>query len=79
MPPLAGHWWLTPIILATQEAEIRPFKASPGKQFARPYLKKVHHKKRAGVVAQSVGPEFKLQYRKKKHKMESEMPNFSCF
>jgi hypothetical protein len=20
---LAGHWWLTPIILATQEAEIR--------------------------------------------------------
>jgi hypothetical protein len=20
---LAGHWWLTPVILATQEAEIR--------------------------------------------------------
>jgi hypothetical protein len=22
----AGHWWLTPIILATQEAEIRRIK-----------------------------------------------------
>jgi hypothetical protein len=21
--PVSGHWWLTPIILATQEAEIR--------------------------------------------------------
>jgi hypothetical protein len=22
----AGHWWLTPVILATQEAEIRRIK-----------------------------------------------------
>jgi hypothetical protein len=31
--PLARHWWLTPVILATQEAEIRRigFKASPDK------------------------------------------------
>jgi hypothetical protein len=28
-----GHWWLTPVILATQEAEIRriEFEASPDK------------------------------------------------
>jgi hypothetical protein len=32
---LSRHWWLTPVILATQEAEIREtqFKASPGKYF----------------------------------------------
>jgi hypothetical protein len=29
-----------PIILATQEAEMRRFKASLGKQFTRPYLEK---------------------------------------
>jgi hypothetical protein len=29
-----------------------------------PYLKKTHHKKRAGGVAQDVGTEFKPQYRK---------------
>jgi hypothetical protein len=28
----------------------------------RPCLEKSHHKKRAGGVAQGVGPEFKLQY-----------------
>jgi hypothetical protein len=43
------HWWLTPVILATQEAKIR-----------RISLKKTHHKERAGGVAQGVGPEFKL-------------------
>jgi hypothetical protein len=32
----------------------------------RPYLEKTHYKKRTGGVAQSVGPEFKSQYRKKK-------------
>jgi hypothetical protein len=26
----AGHWWLIPVILATQEAEVRRIKASPG-------------------------------------------------
>jgi hypothetical protein len=35
------------------------FKASPGKKFVRPYLKKTHHKKKVGRVAQSIGPEFK--------------------
>jgi hypothetical protein len=32
----------------------------------RPYLKKIHHKKRAGGVAQDAGPEFKPQYCKKR-------------
>jgi hypothetical protein len=31
-----------------------------------PILKKTHHKKGVGVVAQGVGPEFKPQYQKKK-------------
>jgi hypothetical protein len=37
-----------PIILATQEEEIRRsrFKASPSKYFTRPYLEKTYHKKR---------------------------------
>jgi hypothetical protein len=33
----------------------------------RPYFKKTHYKKRAGGVAQGVGPEFKPQYHKKKN------------
>jgi hypothetical protein len=37
----ARHQWLTPIILATPEAEIgsSQFKVSLGKEFLRPYLK----------------------------------------
>jgi hypothetical protein len=34
----------------------------------RPYLKKNLHKKRAGGMAQGIGPEFKPQYHKKKKK-----------
>jgi hypothetical protein len=34
----------------------------------RPYLEKTHHKKRAGGVAQGVGPDFKSQDHKKKKK-----------
>jgi hypothetical protein len=47
-----------PIILAAQEAEIRRMmvQGQPGKKFARPYLKKIHHRKRAGEMARSVGP-----------------------
>jgi hypothetical protein len=30
----------------------------------RAFLEKTHHKKRAGGVAQGVGPEFKPQYHK---------------
>jgi hypothetical protein len=48
--------WLMPVGLATQEAEIR-FEASPGKVF-----QETLSQKRAGGVAQGIGPEFKLQY-----------------
>jgi hypothetical protein len=52
------------------------FQASPGKQFARPYLKKNPSQKKkrkrkknwAGGVAQGEGPEFKPLYQKKKKK-----------
>jgi hypothetical protein len=36
---------------------LKPAKANS----SRPYLEKTHHKKRAGEVAQGVGPEFKPQ------------------
>jgi hypothetical protein len=41
---LARHWWLTPVILAIQEAEIRRIMVQ-SQQFARPYLKNTQHKK----------------------------------
>jgi hypothetical protein len=38
----AGHLWLTSVILATQEAELRRIKVQsrPGKKFTKPYLEK---------------------------------------
>jgi hypothetical protein len=52
----AKHQWLTLIILATQEAEIRRItvQARPGKQFIRPYLPKYPTRKKAGGVTQVV-------------------------
>jgi hypothetical protein len=60
----AGCRWLTPVILATQEAEIRKivFQSQPGQ-----IEKKNPSPKRAGGL-QGVGPEFKLQYHKNKTK-----------
>jgi hypothetical protein len=42
----ARCWWLIPVILTTQEAEIRRIKggSQPG-QIVRLYLEKIHHKK----------------------------------
>jgi hypothetical protein len=40
-------------------------KPARANRSTRPYLKKTHHEKRAGGLAQGVGPEFKLKYRKK--------------
>jgi hypothetical protein len=43
-----GHQWLTPVILANQEAEIRRIvvQSQPRQISGRPYLKKTHHKKK---------------------------------
>jgi hypothetical protein len=56
---LAGHWWLTPIILDTQEAEIRIV--------CKTLSQKNPSQKRAGGVAPGVGLEFKPQYHKTKN------------
>jgi hypothetical protein len=57
-----------PVILATQETEIRKIEAQsqPRQIISRSYLKKTHHKKGLGGVAQGVGPEFKPQHCKNK-------------
>jgi hypothetical protein len=47
------------------------FEASLDKQFMRPYLKDKPSHKRAGGVAQDIGPEFKPQYHKKKKEFVS--------
>jgi hypothetical protein len=70
-----------PVILATQEERSggSRFEASPGKQVSRLYLKKTHHKKRAGGVAQGVGPEFKPSIKKKKKKRKKSLFFYSYF
>jgi hypothetical protein len=62
--------WLTPIILATQEAEIRRIVVlnQPGKIVRETLSRRSPSQKRAGGVAQGEGPEFKPQYCKKKKK-----------
>jgi urea transporter len=62
--------WLTPVILATQEAEIRTswFEAIPGQIVHSTRSRKALHNNRAGRVAQGEGTEFKPQYHKKKKK-----------
>jgi hypothetical protein len=59
----AGYQWFTPVILATQEAEIRRIRFE-----AKTLSQKNPSQKWVGGVAQGVGPEFKFQYRKKKTK-----------
>jgi hypothetical protein len=39
----AGHQWLTPVILATQED--RGLKSALANSSVRPYLKKIYHEK----------------------------------
>jgi hypothetical protein len=58
------------LILATQEVEIRRVlvQNQPGKIVCETLSWKTLHKNRAGGVTQGEGPEFKLQYRKKKKK-----------
>jgi hypothetical protein len=57
---VAGCWWLTPIILATQEAEFRRIEVhSQPRQIV---LEKPFTKLGLGGVAQGESPEFKPQY-----------------
>jgi hypothetical protein len=49
-------------------------KAAQAKKFERPCLEKNQHKKRAGGVAQVVGPEFKPQYHKKRERERETTP-----
>jgi hypothetical protein len=52
------------LILTIQEAEIRRMAAQSQPRLS--CLEKTHPQKRAGEVAQGIGPEFKLQYHKKR-------------
>jgi hypothetical protein len=63
-----------PVILATQEAEIRRImvRSHHGQIVHKTLSQKNIHKNRAGGVAQGEGPEFKPQYRKKKKKKKKE-------
>jgi hypothetical protein len=61
------HQWLKPVILATQEAEIRRiavWKPAWAKSLRDPILKNLSQK-RAGGMVQGVGPEFKPQNHQK--------------
>jgi hypothetical protein len=65
----ARHQWLTSIILANQEAEIRRITVqSQSEKIVHETLsqEKKKSQKSANGVAQGVGPEFKSQYHKKK-------------
>jgi hypothetical protein len=63
-----------PVILATQEAEIRRIvvQSQPGKVIRETPSWKYASQKRAGRVAQGEGPEFKPQHHKKKRERERE-------
>jgi hypothetical protein len=64
---LAGCRWVPPVILATQEAEIRRtvVRSQPG-EIVHDTLSQKSHQKRAGGVVQGVGPEFNSTRKKKK-------------
>jgi hypothetical protein len=73
----AMHQWLTPVILPPQEAEIRrtAVRSQPGQIVQENSISKNLSQKRAGGMAQGVGPEFKPQYHQKKKKKKSRERN----
>jgi hypothetical protein len=70
---MAGCWWFTPVILATQEAEINwiVVQSQLWQIVGETLSQKTLHKNRAGGVAQVEGPEFKPQYHKKRGKKKN--------
>jgi hypothetical protein len=58
---LGQGWWLTPVIPATDEAKIRKIsvQSQPMQIVCETLSGKKPSQKRAGGVAQGVGPEFK--------------------
>jgi hypothetical protein len=67
--------WLIAVALTTQEAEIRRImvQSQPG-QIVRETLSGINpSQKRAGGVAQGVGPEFKPQHHTKKKKKRTSL------
>jgi hypothetical protein len=63
----AGCWWLTPVILATQEdGGSKPAQANTS---MKSYFEKTLRRKRAGRAAQGVNREFKPQYCQKKKQL----------
>jgi hypothetical protein len=73
-PAWDWHRWLTPVILATQEAEIRRItvRSQPGKIVHKILAPKYPSQKRAGAVVQGEDPEFKTSTAKKKKKKKKE-------
>jgi hypothetical protein len=67
---LTGFWWLTPIIPVVRR--------QPGQIVHETLSQKNPLEKRAGGVAQSVGPEFKPQYHKKKKKEREREKRWLC-
>jgi hypothetical protein len=61
---LSTSQWLTPVLLATQEAEIRRIsvQSQPGQIVHETLSRKNTLQKKASGVAQVVGPEFKPKY-----------------
>jgi hypothetical protein len=77
---MAGYWWLMPVIFTTWEAEIRKIvvRSQPGHIVPETQSWKYPSQKKAGGVAQGVGPEFKPRTSKKKKKKKRIMWTLEC-